>query len=350
MRPVAYTWSGTLASGKHNYSFSASDGLATTSSPTSGNFNVFRLELGNLTPFTFVALYVGQGNISYRPYPQLLGPPGLGAIDRFELKIPQNATLLQFINISFDYRLTTSLTEFNETSIAFWWLDGSTWTRVETSGLDTQAKIVWINHTKDGIFGVFGNRTVLTRPPTAVIKTTNGRTVFEPNEAIEFSAAESFDPNNAPLSYLWDFGDGNNSTARIANHSYAEPGNYIVKLRVTNSYNLVDNKTVTITVRSSASTNFFLGIAIAIVAALFVLFVLWPVWSRRGRRGGGAPPPGPTTTSVREEEDELQDPRTRMAVPSVVRRNGGALTDDEERVVDELDREFENQSSGRPPE
>ena len=35
--------------------------------------------------------------------------------------------------------------------------------------------------------------------------------------------------------YLWTFGDGKTSTDRIPNHSYTTPGNYKIKLRVTNS-------------------------------------------------------------------------------------------------------------------
>ena len=36
------------------------------------------------------------------------------------------------------------------------------------------------------------------------------------------------------ISYAWDFGDGNTSTAANPNHTYATDGNYTVKLTITN--------------------------------------------------------------------------------------------------------------------
>jgi len=102
-------------------------------------------------------------------------------------------------------------------------------------------------------------------------------------------------------------------------------------------------------VRTSASANFFLGIAIAIVAALFALFVLWPVWSRRGKRGGGAQPAVPKATQESKPQREPPLARKGAAKRASFRRNGAPLTDDEAKVVEELDREFENEVKGQPP-
>src|SRR5690606_10239567 len=41
---------------------------------------------------------------------------------------------------------------------------------------------------------------------------------------------------NAPTSWLWNFGDGNTSTQRNPNHTYAAPGNYTVSLTAGNSF------------------------------------------------------------------------------------------------------------------
>ncbi|RMG83101.1 MAG: PKD domain-containing protein, partial [Bacteroidetes bacterium] len=54
-------------------------------------------------------------------------------------------------------------------------------------------------------------------------------------------------------SWLWDFGDGNTSTAQNPVHTYASPGNYTVSLTVTNNYG-TDMVSYVINV-SGASTN-----------------------------------------------------------------------------------------------
>ena len=42
------------------------------------------------------------------------------------------------------------------------------------------------------------------------------------------------DQSIAPLTWLWNFGDGNTSTLQNPNHTYATPGNYNISLTVTN--------------------------------------------------------------------------------------------------------------------
>ena len=52
---------------------------------------------------------------------------------------------------------------------------------------------------------------------------------------VDFDAGASNDPEGAALSYAWDFGDGNSSPAgssATASHTYADPGDYSVKLTV----------------------------------------------------------------------------------------------------------------------
>ncbi|MBG7612288.1 choice-of-anchor A family protein [Polaribacter sp. BAL334] len=51
----------------------------------------------------------------------------------------------------------------------------------------------------------------------------------------------------APITYLWDFGDGTTSTVMNPTKNYATPGNYSVSLTATNSYG-VDIKTVMVEV------------------------------------------------------------------------------------------------------
>lgn len=63
--------------------------------------------------------------------------------------------------------------------------------------------------------------------------------------------AVSFNANvtgTAPVTYRWDFGDGNTSTAANPTHTFAQPGTYTVTLEVTNCGGTV-RRTMTITVR-----------------------------------------------------------------------------------------------------
>ncbi len=66
--------------------------------------------------------------------------------------------------------------------------------------------------------------------------------IYEPsepvvNESILFNASSSYDMDGTIISYIWDFGDGNNATESdpITNHAYQNPGNYTVKLTVTDN-------------------------------------------------------------------------------------------------------------------
>lgn len=54
-------------------------------------------------------------------------------------------------------------------------------------------------------------------------------------EKIVFDASNSYDEDTDTLTYFWDFGDGNNSTKKIAEHSYIMTGNYSISLTVTDS-------------------------------------------------------------------------------------------------------------------
>ena len=53
------------------------------------------------------------------------------------------------------------------------------------------------------------------------------------NNSIQFNG--KINGESWPFEYYWDFGDGNTSNEKNPNHSYAQPGNYDVKLIVTDS-------------------------------------------------------------------------------------------------------------------
>lgn len=84
-------------------------------------------------------------------------------------------------------------------------------------------------------------------PPTAVITVTPGTAGTEPFTVI-FDAYGSTDDRGI-ASYAWDFGDGTSATGVMpAAHTYTNPGEYIVKLTVTDYWGNVGIALVTITV------------------------------------------------------------------------------------------------------
>jgi hypothetical protein len=51
-------------------------------------------------------------------------------------------------------------------------------------------------------------------------------------QEILFDGSQSFDPNDDPLDFYWDFGDGVTSTSKTTSHIYQNLGEYLVTLTV----------------------------------------------------------------------------------------------------------------------
>jgi hypothetical protein len=51
-------------------------------------------------------------------------------------------------------------------------------------------------------------------------------------QEILFDGSESFDPNDDPLNFYWNFGDGNSGNGEKVSHIYQKPGEYLVTLTV----------------------------------------------------------------------------------------------------------------------
>ncbi|MEM7373086.1 MAG: PKD domain-containing protein [Bacteroidota bacterium] len=64
--------------------------------------------------------------------------------------------------------------------------------------------------------------------------------------SVQFSDASI--PDHPLIAWLWDFGDGNTSTAQHPTHLYSTPGIYSVNLTITNMFGCTDNKTSTTTI------------------------------------------------------------------------------------------------------
>lgn len=69
-----------------------------------------------------------------------------------------------------------------------------------------------------------------------------------PGSTINFDASASKDPQNDPLTYVWDFGDGSTDTTTGAttSHAYATPGKYTVTLTLRDSKGFEDTETITV--------------------------------------------------------------------------------------------------------
>jgi len=61
--------------------------------------------------------------------------------------------------------------------------------------------------------------------------------VTEPGKEISFSGINSIDPDGEIISYMWDFGDGSSGEGKQINHTFLNPGNYTVRLQVTDNTN-----------------------------------------------------------------------------------------------------------------
>jgi PKD repeat protein len=72
--------------------------------------------------------------------------------------------------------------------------------------------------------------------------------------AITFNGSGSSDPDNDPLVYSWDFGDGNTSNEPNPTHSYADDGNYTVTLEVRDDRGGLDTDSVPVTVANASPT------------------------------------------------------------------------------------------------
>jgi len=114
------------------------------------------------------------------------------------------------------------------------------------------------------------SKTVLNRLPVASF-TESAETVLT-DEVITFNATDSYDPDGTIVNYFWDFGDGTNSTGVVVDHAYADDGNYIVNLTVTDDDGATDTATATKTVLNRSPTASFTESAETVLTGEVIYF------------------------------------------------------------------------------
>jgi chitodextrinase len=77
-------------------------------------------------------------------------------------------------------------------------------------------------------------------------------------QTILFSAAAT-DAENDPLTFAWDFGDGNSAVGASVEHRYANGGTYVVSVVVSDPSNAFDRKELTVIVGDNAPPQITLG-------------------------------------------------------------------------------------------
>lgn len=127
--------------------------------------------------------------------------------------------------------------------------------------------------------------TVINLKPEASFEcnTTNLQTEKE----IQFTD-NSTDPENKPVSWLWDFGDGNTSELQTPTHKFATEGDYNVTLTVTDDENATDTYTMTVSVTEPPQSEtagetplWAIAVVAIIIATIGFLGIFW--WNRRRR-------------------------------------------------------------------
>jgi DNA/RNA endonuclease G (NUC1) len=122
------------------------------------------------------------------------------------------------------------------------------WTMYETTVDDIEARTGYdlLDALPNGIERIVESKD---RAPVAA---TDGPYVGIEGSAVTLSAAGSTDPDGDALTYEWSFGDGAEGTGASPSHTYADNGNYQVRVIVTDPYGAADTATTTVTVMNVA--------------------------------------------------------------------------------------------------
>ena len=105
------------------------------------------------------------------------------------------------------------------------------WVKLPTVNIDESEDLITSSMTKLAMTAVFGPD-----PPTAVISSPLAPAIFMEDVEINFDGSASFDLDDDPITFSWDFGDGATSSQMVTTHTYAQPGNYNARLTVNDGF------------------------------------------------------------------------------------------------------------------
>jgi len=96
-----------------------------------------------------------------------------------------------------------------------------------------------------------GTENVFSSPNQAPIADAGSNIQAATEEEIQFDGSDSFDPDEDPLTYSWDFGDGTTDSDIFPVHKFSSTGNYLVTLTVDDGL-LTDSDSITVTIQENS--------------------------------------------------------------------------------------------------
>lgn len=118
---------------------------------------------------------------------------------------------------------------------------------------------------------VIQDRSPVARLSSSTLSSATGST-------ISFDGGSSADPDGSITTYRWDFGDGTSGTGVTTGHAYASPGNYTVRLTITDNSGLTGSTSSSVLVKAAPLTNnytFYFAIVAPIIAAVLGFALLY---------------------------------------------------------------------------
>ena len=246
------------------------------------------------------AVVLGGGSPPSPPPSPPLPPPPIPGMNNppVEPLKPSGPTYVE-IGVEYTYSASTVDSDGDQVRFKFDWGDGnySEWSDFVDSNTEVSMSYSWdeisvnnirviaqdskgLNSSWSPALNVTVSELETGQPPVAVI---NIPKIVAANKSITFDASDSYDPDGVIVSFVWDFGDGDIAYGISPVHIYKEPGEYTVKLSVTDNYGNTYNESIILTVPYSSenigqgnqdNTAFPLSIIISVISAVIATLLV----------------------------------------------------------------------------